>query len=301
MMVCTQKDQCSCGYPVTVICPVTAEFPKLEQSDTRSAIVTVFRTNRELKFRMLRRASSRYFIVGLLALLVVIAVIAVANRPTGLTNHSSPVVSTTSATPSVVSVVAHALRPTVPVYATPSSKVPFVTLHNPNADGGPLVFLVAELPQQSNWVRVYLPIRPNGSEGWIHGSSVQLAQDAYSVIANEATHRLTVLKNDKTILTAPVGVGRSVLPTPTGIYYLAELLQQPNPNGPYGPYAFGLSAFSNVLQSFGGGPGQIGLHGTDVPNSVGSNVSHGCLRVSNAVITKLAHLLPLGTPIRIVL
>jgi lipoprotein-anchoring transpeptidase ErfK/SrfK len=263
--------------------------------------VMVWLAPRELKFRMLRRTSSRYITVGVLALLVVVAAIAVANRPTGLTNHSSPVVPTTSATSTAVSVVARALSSTIPVYATPSSKVPFVTLHNPNSDGGPLVFLVADLTQQLNWVRVYLPIRPNGSEGWIHGSSVQLAQDAYAVIANEATHRLKVLKNGKTILTAPVGVGRSVLPTPTGIYYLVELLQQPNPNGAYGPYAFGLSAFSNVLQSFGGGPGQIGLHGTDVPNSVGSNVSHGCLRVSNAVITKLAHLLPLGTPIRIVL
>jgi lipoprotein-anchoring transpeptidase ErfK/SrfK len=210
-------------------------------------------------------------------------------------------VPTTSATSSMVSVVARAVHATVPVYATPLSKVPFATLRNPNSDGGPLVFLVADLTKQPDWLRVYLPMRPDGSEGWIRGGSVQLAQDEYSVLANEASHRLTVFKNGKTILTAPVGVGRSVLPTPTGTYYLVELLQQPNPNGEYGPYAFGLSAFSNVLQTFGGGPGQIGLHGTNAPSSVGSNVSHGCLRVSNEVITRLAQLLPLGTPIRIVL
>ena len=96
------------------------------------------------------------------------------------------------------------------------------------------------------------------------------------------------------------GVGRSVVPTPAGTYYLAELLAQPNPNGIYGPYAFGLSAFSNVLYSFGGGPGEIGIHGTNNPASLGTNASHGCIRISNAGITKLARILPLGTPVRIV-
>jgi lipoprotein-anchoring transpeptidase ErfK/SrfK len=69
--------------------------------------------------------------------------------------------------------------------------------------------------------------------------------------------------------------------------------------GAYGPYAFGLSAHSNVLYSFGGGPGQIGLHGTNNPASLGTNASHGCIRISNAGITKLARLLPLGTPVTI--
>ncbi|HVB05988.1 MAG TPA: L,D-transpeptidase, partial [Acidimicrobiales bacterium] len=61
-------------------------------------------------------------------------------------------------------------------------------------------------------------------------------------------------------------------------------MKQPDPAGTYDPYAFGLSAFSDVLSSFGGGPGEIGLHGTDQPTSVGADVSHGCLRVSNATI-----------------
>jgi len=72
-------------------------------------------------------------------------------------------------------------------------------------------------------------------------------------------------------------------------------MKQPDPAGTYDPYAFGLSAFSDVLSSFGGGPGEIGLHGTDQPTSVGADVSHGCLRVSNATISELARVLPLGT------
>ena len=87
------------------------------------------------------------------------------------------------------------------------------------------------------------------------------------------------------------------MPTPTGTFYITELLKQSNAQGAYGPYAFGLSAFSNVLQSFGGGPGQIGLHGTNEPGVLGTSASHGCIRVSNTIIVRLAGLLPLGTPV----
>jgi lipoprotein-anchoring transpeptidase ErfK/SrfK len=79
--------------------------------------------------------------------------------------------------------------------------------------------------------------------------------------------------------------------------YLTELLAPTNQG--YGPYAFGVSAFSDAVTSFGGGPGQIGLHGTDDTASIGTAASHGCIRLSNEDITTLAGILPLGTPITI--
>ena len=94
-------------------------------------------------------------------------------------------------------------------------------------------------------------------------------------------------------------MGKVATPTPKGTYYLTELIQPPNPEGSYGPYAFGLSAFSDTLKTFAGGPGQLGLHGTDAPRGLGQGVSHGCIRVTNAVITDLAGRIPLGTPIEI--
>jgi lipoprotein-anchoring transpeptidase ErfK/SrfK len=172
-------------------------------------------------------------------------------------------------------------------------------LNSPGGSGEPLVFLVSDLALAPYWVRVYLPMRPNESQAWIHRSSVQLFSDNYLVQVQVSSHRLTVFDAGRPIIIAPVGIGRSVLPTPTGTYYIVDLLRQPDPNGEYGPFAFGLSAFSDVLQSFGGGPGEIGLHGTNDPSSVGANVSHGCLRVANAMITELARILPLGTPVMI--
>lgn len=94
----------------------------------------------------------------------------------------------------------------------------------------------------------------------------------------------------------PAAVGTGDTPTPVGSFYLTELLAPTNSG--YGPYAYGISAFSDVLNSFGGGPGQIGMHSTDDSGSIEA-ASHGCIRLSNDDITYLAGILPLGTPITI--
>jgi lipoprotein-anchoring transpeptidase ErfK/SrfK len=196
--------------------------------------------------------------------------------------------------PAPVSVVAQAKVRVVSVYH-PGAKRPFMKLRNPNEDGAPLVFLVQKRVQY--WNKVYLPARPNGSTGWVRTRNVRLAVDPYRVVVALRAHRVNVYKRNRLIHSERAGVGRSVLPTPSGTYFIVSLLKQPNPHGAYGPYAFGLSAHSNVLQTFGGGPGQIGLHGTDNPSGLGTNVSHGCIRISNAGITRLARMLPLGTPV----
>jgi lipoprotein-anchoring transpeptidase ErfK/SrfK len=69
--------------------------------------------------------------------------------------------------------------------------------------------------------------------------------------------------------------------------------------GAYGPFIFGLGWFSDSYAVFNGGDAQIGIHGQDEPWSLGWPVSHGCVRLSNDVITRLAGLLPLGTPVTI--
>ncbi|HZT92419.1 MAG TPA: L,D-transpeptidase [Gaiellaceae bacterium] len=195
------------------------------------------------------------------------------------------------------SVVAQAVGRVVHLYRSPSALAPYRTMRNPTRVGAPLVFLVKE--RIAGWERVYLPVRPNGSTAWVRDREVDLSLDPYRVVVSLSRHELTVYDGSRVVHREPAGVGRSVLPTPTGTYYIVDLLAQPDPYGMYGPYAFGTSAFSNVLYSFGGGPGQIGIHGTNEPWALGSNVSHGCIRISNAGITLLARMLPLGTPVLI--
>jgi hypothetical protein len=195
------------------------------------------------------------------------------------------------------SVVATAVVPLVAVYRSPGARRPFLRLANPTAVGAPLVFLVRD--RRPGWDRVYLPVRPDGATGWVGDRALRLAWNPYSLEVRPRQHRLVLRLRRRVLARFFAAVGRSVLPTPAGRYYIVELLRQPDPHGPYGPYAFGLSAFSRVLYSFGGGPGQIGIHGTNEPGSIGHSVSHGCIRVSNRVITYLAQRLPLGTPVTI--
>jgi lipoprotein-anchoring transpeptidase ErfK/SrfK len=196
-----------------------------------------------------------------------------------------------------VSLVAEAVPARVQVYASASEDEPTTTIDNPNENGAPLVFLVDE--DLGEWLKVLLPIRPNGSTGYVKAADVEVAENPYSVDIKLAEHRLIVTRGDEVVADEAIGVGTESTPTPGGRYYIKELLQPPDPGGAYGPYAYGLSGFSNVLEEFNGGDGVIGIHGTNEPELIGSDVSHGCIRMSNEAITDLAGILPLGTPVHI--
>lgn len=155
------------------------------------------------------------------------------------------------------------------------------------------------LGQRTGWLHVSLPVRPNHSSAWIRTRDAAVAKTVFRVQVQERTHRLVVWRGRTRTLVAPIAVGKALTPTPSGVYFIAFVLRNSEPRGFYGPYSFGLSAYSNVFTTFAGGDGEIGLHGTSEPGLLGHSVSHGCVRVSNAVITRLAHLLPLGTPVSI--
>ena len=214
---------------------------------------------------------------------------------TSTTSTSPP--TTAAALAPDTSFVAHAKGPSVAVHDQPGSPAPRLTLPNPNENLAPLVFLVRE--RRPDWLQVDLPVRPNGSTGWIRARDVDVRSNTYRVIVELGAHRIRVTKETKTVFDEPVGVGTNDTPTPGGVFYIKELLQPPDPGGPYGPFAYGLSGFSNVLTSFGGGPGVIGIHGTNDPSSIGRDVSHGCIRLNNEAIVRLKDLLPLGTPVEI--
>jgi lipoprotein-anchoring transpeptidase ErfK/SrfK len=199
--------------------------------------------------------------------------------------------------PQYKSIVATVKTSKVQVYSEPRSDKKLELLDSPNLDGAKVVFLVKSL--KGPWLHVYLPTRPNGSTGWIKKKTVKLTGHSYHVLINLDKHILKAWDGKTKILRTQIGVGRAVTPTPVGLYYITELLKQPDPNGTYGPYAFGLSAHSDVLNEFAGRDGVLGIHGTNFPQGIGTNVSHGCIRLHNKAIIKLAHTLPVGTPVRI--
>lgn len=208
--------------------------------------------------------------------------------------------------------VATAQVPTVPVFTAPEGSTPALNLANPailepsNPDSPkePLIFLVRAA--QPGWLQVSLPHRPNGSTGWIRTSDVTLANDSLTVLVSLGAHQLSVLNQGTPVDQATVAVGRPSAPTPTGNFYVTELIPCGTASsaacsltGPFGPGAFGVSGFSDVYATFDGGDGQIAIHGTDQPSLIGQSISHGCVRVANADMARLMKEIPLGTPVDI--
>ncbi len=149
------------------------------------------------------------------------------------------------------------------------------------------------------WIQVPIPGRPNGVVGWVPSTSLGPMHIVrkYLLIDRE-TLRATLFDQGRAIFSAPVGVGRPGLPTPAGEFYILEKLTAIG--GPfYGPYAFGTSAYAPSLSEWPGG-GVVGIHGTDQPELIPGYPSHGCVRLRNPDITRLWHLMSIGTPVHIV-
>jgi lipoprotein-anchoring transpeptidase ErfK/SrfK len=94
-------------------------------------------------------------------------------------------------------------------------------------------------------------------------------------------------------------VGTPTTPTPSGEFFVEEVLRL-RAGDVGGPFAFALSARSNVLQEFAGGPGQIALHGlSNVGGVLGTAVSHGCVRLDNSAVRWLNVRMGPGIPVTI--
>jgi lipoprotein-anchoring transpeptidase ErfK/SrfK len=171
----------------------------------------------------------------------------------------------------------------------------------------PQVFLVKQ-QRGDGWIQVLLPVRPNGSTGWVKSDDITLTANPYSIDVELAKHTITVHNGNQVMYTGPVAIGATdpplpdvghPTPTPTGEYYLRVLLQAPDPNTVYGPYAYGLSSHSETLDSFAGGDAEVGIHGNNDASVLGKDATHGCIRMDNEAITMLAKQLPLGTPVSV--
>ncbi|HYN16561.1 MAG TPA: L,D-transpeptidase, partial [Actinomycetes bacterium] len=168
--------------------------------------------------------------------------------------------------------------------------------------GSPTPFLVRRAHRDDagvTWLSVYLPSRPNGSSGWVRRDQVRLRPVAYEVQVDLSSRTARLLRDGRTERSWPVGIGQSNTPTPTGRFYITVKLRPPQISRVYGAWALGISGYSDVLEQFGTGDGQIALHGNADLGDLGQEVSNGCVRMTNEIITSLATILPLGSPVTI--
>jgi lipoprotein-anchoring transpeptidase ErfK/SrfK len=189
-----------------------------------------------------------------------------------------------------------------PVRTQPRASARVVTkLDTMTTDGTHNIVLVLsqkDVSAKQTWYRVRLPILPNNSTGWVQASAVGALFNVNTHLYVDRAHfKATLKRNGKVVFTTIVGVGRSIWPTPGGEFYIRDKLTSFN-DPFYGPIAFGTSARSATLTDWPGG-GFVGVHGTNEPGILPGRVSHGCIRMPNASILKLARLMPVGTPLTI--
>jgi lipoprotein-anchoring transpeptidase ErfK/SrfK len=193
-----------------------------------------------------------------------------------------------------MSLVADVTSPTIDVYGTPAvgkvlAQFPGV---NPMGQTEALLVVDASVP---GWYEVELPVKPNGSEGWISAAGISIRQDQDYIRVYQSQFRLEWYVGGQLVKAFRVAVGAPSTPTPYGRFFVWAS----EPFGPpYTPGIFALSGFSPVLDNWPGG-GRVGIHGWTDTSIIGTRASHGCVRMAPTDFAQLLHTVPLGTPVDI--
>ena len=196
-------------------------------------------------------------------------------------------------------VVAQAVDQTLTVRSSAQDNADeLLTLSAADEVSGRIICLVSQ--QIGDWVEVYLPSGSIDRTGWVARDDVTLSRHRFRIEVSLSEHTLTLFTGDDEALTTPVGVGPDA-PEPGDALFIKDLVKPPDPDSPYGEYAYGLSGSANDLDAFTTGNGVVALHGTGDPTGIGEDVPYGSLAVGRDVLVELVDTigLPLGTPVSI--
>ncbi|MFB3738684.1 MAG: L,D-transpeptidase [Candidatus Velamenicoccus archaeovorus] len=185
----------------------------------------------------------------------------------------------------------------LPIYRTPGAPRAAFALDTLNGTDriAPLLVVGHRRAEDRLWLRLQLPLRPNGRTGWALPDDVRLAPRHQEIVVDLSSRTLWRTVDGRVTDRFPVGVGLSSTPTAIGTFFVWVKVSYDDPSGPYGPFALGLSGFSPVLSEWPGG-GRMAIHGTSDPADRGREVSHGCVRVYTPQLLRLRDV-PLGTPV----
>lgn len=228
--------------------------------------------------------------------------------------------TTTTAAPSTTTSIATTTTSTIPpdpfrtwtatakphihyltVFEEPDGAVyplPFV-VPNPHQFGGPMTLMIVEGEAGDDWVKVQLPVRPNGQEAWIPAADYEIGQTRIRAEVELASSTVRVFDGDELIAETLAVMGAAATPTPLGTFYVAAKKENSESEYYLGPSALVLSGFSEALETFSGGLPVIAVHGTHRPEQIGDHRSNGCIRVPNDVIDFLTEHVPVGAPVTI--
>ncbi|MEV8371148.1 L,D-transpeptidase [Kribbella sp. NPDC056861] len=241
--------------------------------------------------------------IGALAVLLVLATVAVVGF-LGNRKDAAPVVDLTvlpgSSTQTTIAaapldpepfggtdgLVVHPRTQTA-LYSAPDAE-PFAKI-------GPTQFGPTWLPVVSKldgWLQVLLPSKPNRSTGWVRDEGLDRASSAYLIRVHTGSRTIELFENGKSLGSWKAGVGAKATPTPSGRTFLLGSIVDSKRSA--SPIVLPLGAHSPTLDTFGGGPGTVAIHGWPRPDVFGAAISAGCVRVPKVALSKLQKV-PLGT------
>jgi hypothetical protein len=174
------------------------------------------------------------------------------------------------------------------------------TLRAADDVSGMIVCLVAQ-ELGDDWLEVYLPTGGSADTGWVQRDDVTLSRHRFRIEIALSEHTMTVYTGTTVALSAPVALGPDA-PDAGARLFVKDLVQPPDPAGPYRTYAYGLSGSTDDLDAFLAGRGVVAVHGTDDPAELGGDAPRGAIGVDGAVVTQMVEGigLPLGTPVDVV-
>ncbi len=225
-----------------------------------------------------------------------LAVLAAAGTGSAATSAGTPVVKPTREVTTLLKSHTAFARPT-----SRSKSLEWVPARRPITEQRTVLPVLGRRTDRGGlrWLRVRLPGRPNGHTGWISRRSTVAARTPWHIIVSTSKRRVTVYRFGRVARVFKAVVGAPSTPTPQGNFFIEETIKM-QPGTPGGPFALALSARSNVFQEFGGGPGQIGIHGLmNVGGTPGTAASHGCVRLDNDAMRWLVARVSPGIPVTI--
>jgi hypothetical protein len=170
---------------------------------------------------------------------------------------------------------------------------------NPTFFDNPLALMITDRSDDERWLRVQVPVRPNGTEAWIRIEDAEVTSHRFSAEVNLTDRAVTVWDGETVVAQTTAVIGKETTPTPLGSFFVNDFIEKWDGSA-YGSHILSLSGFSEAMATFGGGIPVIAIHGTNRPELMGGAHSNGCIRIPNNVIELLAETVPIGTPVDIV-
>ncbi len=223
--------------------------------------------------------------------------------PAGAAPVAAPAPAPVAAPTARESWTANVLAPVV-ARAAPAGRATPITVLRPIAPigRGGTVLAVRAVRRAAGgrlWVRVLLPIRPNGREGWVPADVLRFRRTRLRIMIDQSERRLTLFRSGRAVLRAPVAIGKPATPTPNGRFAVAELIRTNQPGAFLGPVVFALTGYSEKLNEFAGGDGRVAVHGTSLPQLIGTRASTGCIGWRPRHAVRLLRVVRPGVPVTI--